>query len=166
MQLTGRPFYFEYQFPTRPDDQGRVLAESSGGYDPADNAGWVTIPWEKINEDPEGQVTPDGWTFLFGDTSGAWFSVQAEVRLADVTTQAQSHVRLQETETADGPVVRGRTAWEWEIGARETHTAHITGSWSGHLRPGRRLRLAVDLWHSPEPCRIVGADVSGFYWRS
>jgi hypothetical protein len=175
--ITSSPFYFEYQFTTKNDggieipSQYLELNAQSGDSEDAD---WVTIPWNQLNlrpvDDLRPVLSPGGWTFLYGqdlelaNPRPCWFTVEAEVGLKSPTPLAQAHIRLYETTSQDGGVVRGRTAHEWTIGAKETSTAHITGSWSGRLLPGRRLRCAVDYWHAPNPAMINRATISGMYW--
>lgn len=162
MQLTGQPIYFSYRYAERTAAEGKALP-ASVSY--PDDVTWVTVPWDEHVDNPhEGpaEVTVGGWTFLYGPCV---FSVTAEVRLYEMTPLAQAHVSLYETESADGAVALRRTAWEWEIGAKESHSAHLTGAWTGNLAAGRRLRVACDYWHADHPASIFGANVQGLYWR-
>jgi hypothetical protein len=170
MELTGKKqFALYYQFITNADAERRSLPVSTVFPNPD---GWVTIPWNQLNINPataNAQIDPDtppigigAWSILHGP---CWYSLTAEVGLEEPTQQAQSHIRLYETDSADSDLVVGKNAWEWMIGTKETNTAHIDGAWEGYLAAGRRLRVAIDYWHATKPAKIYRANVQGTYWR-
>lgn len=156
--------YLSLGYDTREDpQQGLYIPVSTE----LENTLWKTIPWDEENADPENQhAMPNGWTILHGP---AHYMFSAGARFKNQQVNASFHLRFWKAFVDPITGVEVRTwaseAEESFVGPGEGNNTHCNLSWNGWLAANERLRVEVDYWHATAGARLVGASVSGFYFR-